>query len=98
MPLADRNTFQMDKTKSENKIILWHLRKCIKDTDMDSCQRLRTDRYYQKRLDLELSFYTILQIFSVTVFEQLPIIQALTDINIETQMTNACNQLVLFDL
>jgi len=52
----------------------------------------------KKRLDLELSFYTILQIFSVTVFEQVPIIQALTDINIETQMDNTCNQLVLFDL
>jgi len=52
----------------------------------------------KKRLDLELSFYTILQIFSVTVFEQVPIIQVLTDINIETQMANTCNQLVLFDL
>ncbi len=52
----------------------------------------------KKRLDLELSFYTILQIFSVTVFEQVPIIQVLTDINIETQMDNTCNQLVLFDL
>ncbi len=52
----------------------------------------------KKRLSLHFSFYTILQIFSVTVFERLPIIQALTDINIETQMSNSCNQLVLFDL
>jgi len=33
----------------------------------------------KKRLDLQLSFYTILQIFSVTAFEQVPIIQVLTD-------------------
>ncbi|MBA7555548.1 IS4 family transposase ISDpr1 [subsurface metagenome] len=52
----------------------------------------------KKRLDLEFSFYTILQIFSVTAFEQVPIIQVLTDINIETQMANTCNQLVLLDL
>ena len=51
-----------------------------------------------KRLNLQLSFYTILQIFSVTVFEQLPIIQVLTDINIENQIANSCNQLVLFEL
>jgi hypothetical protein len=52
----------------------------------------------KKRLKLQLSFYTILQIFSVTVFEQLPIIQVLTDFNIENQMANSYNQLVLFEL
>jgi len=52
----------------------------------------------KKRLDLQLSFYTILQIFSVTAFEQVPIIQVLTDSNIANQMANSCNQLVLFEL
>jgi hypothetical protein len=52
----------------------------------------------KKRLKLPLSFYTILQNFSVTVFEQLPIIQVLTDINRENQMANSYNQLVLFEL
>ena len=32
----------------------------------------------KKRLNLDLSLYTILQILSVTVFEQIPIIQVLT--------------------
>ena len=54
--------------------------------------------FRKKRLDLQLSFYTILQIFNVTIFEQVNIIQVLTDINIETQMANTCNQLVLYDL
>jgi len=44
----------------------------------------------KKRLNLVHSFYTILQIFSVTTFEQVPIIQVLTDFNIENQMANAC--------
>jgi len=52
----------------------------------------------KKRLNLQLSFDTILQIFSVTTFEQVPIIQVLTGFNIENQMANACNQLLLFEL
>jgi len=52
----------------------------------------------KKRLNLQLSFYTISQIFSVTAFEQIPIIQVLTDSNFTNQLTNSCNQLVLFDL
>jgi len=52
----------------------------------------------KKRLDLELSFYTILQIFSVTAFEQLPIIQILTGFDLENKMVSSCNQLLLFKL
>ncbi len=52
----------------------------------------------KKRLDLELSFYTILQIFSVTVFEQLPIIQILTSFSFKNQTIDSCNQLLLFKL
>jgi len=33
----------------------------------------------KKKLKIELSLYTILQIFSVSVFEKIPILQALTD-------------------
>jgi len=52
----------------------------------------------KKRLNLQLSFYTISQIFSVPAFEHMPIIQVLTDSNFTNQMTNSYNQLVLFDL
>jgi hypothetical protein len=52
----------------------------------------------KKRLDLELSFYTILQIFSVTAFEQLPIIQILTSFDLKNQTIDSCNQLLLFEL
>ena len=33
----------------------------------------------KKRLKIELSLYTILQIYSVSVFEKIPILQVLTD-------------------
>ncbi len=52
----------------------------------------------KKRLDLQLNFYTILQIFSVTAFEQLPIIQILTGFDLENQTVDSCNQLLLFEL
>jgi len=52
----------------------------------------------KKRLNLQLSFYTILQIFSVTVFEQVPIIQVLTDFGITNQSVDSRNQLLLFEL
>jgi len=52
----------------------------------------------KKRLRLNLSLYTILQILSVTVFEKVPIEQALTTIDYRTQTPGCCKQLRLFDL
>ena len=51
----------------------------------------------KKRLNLQHSLYTILQVFSVTVFEKLPITQALTDSNITIQSDDICNQLLCFN-
>jgi hypothetical protein len=51
----------------------------------------------KKRLSLDLSLYTILQILSVTLFEKTPILQALTNMEYTSQQGEACNQLILFD-
>jgi len=51
----------------------------------------------KKRLNLDLSLYTILQILSVTLFEKTPILQALTSMEYTNQQGVACNQLILFD-
>jgi len=51
----------------------------------------------KKRLKLELSLYTILQIFSVSVFEKIPILQALTDDAYKNQITSDHMQLKLFN-
>jgi len=51
----------------------------------------------KKRLKIELSLYTILQIFSVSVFEKIPILQALTDEAYKNQITSDHMQLKLFD-
>jgi len=50
----------------------------------------------KKRLKIELSLYTILQIFSVSVFEKIPILQALTDDAYKNQMTIGLIQLNSF--
>ena len=51
----------------------------------------------KKRLNLDLSLYTILQILSVTLFEKTPILQALRSTEYTNQVREACNQLNLFD-
>ena len=51
----------------------------------------------KKRLALECSLYTILQILSVTLFEKVPVLQVLTDIEFETECYESRNQLLLFN-
>ena len=51
----------------------------------------------KKRLHLDMSLYTFLQILSISVFEKTTIFQLVTDIH-ETEYSNRfCNQLYLFD-
>lgn len=51
----------------------------------------------KKRLNLDASLYTLLQILSVTLFEKMPIYQALQGINDQSENTNCNNQLNLFN-
>jgi hypothetical protein len=50
----------------------------------------------KKRLNLDQSLYTILQILSVTLFEKTPILQALAPSRIPISEVPVCNQLTLF--
>ena len=52
----------------------------------------------KKRLQLKLNLYTILQILSLTVFEQTPLIQVLTSFNYTNPQGDTNKQLNLFDL
>jgi len=51
----------------------------------------------KKRLKTDLSLYTILQIFSITLFEKMPILQAFTDDVYKSKITSGHIQLNLFD-
>jgi IS4 transposase len=50
----------------------------------------------KKRLKIDLSLYTILQIFSITLFEKMPILQVLTEIEYKNKITSGHIQLNLF--
>jgi IS4 transposase len=52
----------------------------------------------KKRLALDASLYTLLQIFSVTLFEKMPMPQALSEMMHTFEEQEASNQLNLFDL
>lgn len=51
----------------------------------------------KKRLNLQESLYTILQILSVSVFEKTPFYQMVTDRNYATTDSDVCKQLKLFE-
>ena len=51
----------------------------------------------KKRLKLDLSLYTILQIVSITLFEKMPILQALTETDYKNKITSGHIQLNLFE-
>ena len=51
----------------------------------------------KKRLKIDLSLYTILQIFSLTLFEKMPILQVLTSTDYKNKITSGHIQLKLFD-
>jgi len=51
----------------------------------------------RKQLDLEVSLYQLLQIFSMTLFEKTPILRALQSIDFQGDLLRSGNQLNLFD-
>jgi len=51
----------------------------------------------KKRLKIEASLYTILQVLSVTIFERMPLLQALTDSDYRNGTDENINQLFLFN-
>jgi len=50
----------------------------------------------KKRLKIDASLYTILQILSVTIFEKMPLSQVLTEMSYKTDTIDNCKQLKLF--
>ena len=50
----------------------------------------------KKRLNLDASLYTLLQIFSVTLFEKMLLYQAVTGVEYKPNDAVQCNQLNLF--
>ena len=52
----------------------------------------------KKELQLDASFYTLLQIMSVSVFEKMPLAQAISGSSYNSNETSPCNKLNLFTI
>ena len=52
----------------------------------------------RKRLGIEASLYQLLQIFSVTLFEKIPILRALQKVSSREDLLCPSNQMILFDI
>jgi IS4 transposase len=52
----------------------------------------------KKRLRLQVSLYTLRQLLSVTLFEQVPLLQLVTQTTVTNEHESDCNQLMLFEL
>ena len=51
----------------------------------------------KKRLKINASIYTLLQVLSVTIFERMPLLQALTEQENNDETIETDNQLILFN-
>ena len=51
----------------------------------------------KKRLGIEMSLYTILQILSVSIFEKTPLVELFSQSNYKILLPHSPNQLSLFD-
>jgi hypothetical protein len=52
VPLAGGTIFQVDQTTSQNQEILWHIRKCSENSDMDRYIGICARGHYQKETPL----------------------------------------------
>ena len=87
----------MDQTAFAHQAVLRHVGKRGEDPNVDRRSDYVLVAIVRKRLALDASLYTLLQIFSIALFEKMSINQAL-DFNENTSDTSQVNkQLNLFD-
>jgi len=95
--LAGRAVFQMDQTTSQNQKILRHICERSKISDMDCRLSLCACGNFEKKLHLQESLYTILQILSVTIFEKDSIYQLITERDNTDDVAPVSKQLKLYN-
>ena len=96
-PLAGGTLLQVDQAASSDQVVLRHVRERGEDADLDCSLGLEVIvAIVKKRLDLDVSLYTLLQILSVTLFEKMPIHQALAGDENRCNASQITNQLNLF--
>ncbi len=89
---------QMDQAASANQGIFGTNENAVKTQIWIAVSVYVLVAIVRKRLGLEASLYQILQIFSLTLFEKVPILQALQPSDSQPEFPDPRKQLILFDL
>ena len=95
-PLAGGAFLQVDQAASAHQAVLRHLGERGEDANLDRGVRLRAGRHRQEAPRLEASLYTLLQVLSVTLFEKMPMPQALSETGTTFEENEIGKQLNLF--
>ena len=96
-PLADRIVLQMDQAASPYKTFLRNFRKRRQISNLDRGFVYVLIAIIKKKLNLDASLYTLLQILSVTIFEKMPLQQAFQENGTALNTMENRNQLNLYD-
>jgi hypothetical protein len=98
VPLAGGIIFQMDQTAPSHQGVLRHQRERLETQIWIAISIYVLAAIARKRLGLEKSLYQILQIFSITSLEKVPILQVFEAFDFQSELLDNANQLILFDL
>lgn len=93
LSLAGGTVFLMVKTESAYQSILRNKRKCGKESGLDRGFGLFDSGNHKKCMNLDISFYTMLQILSITVFNETLLLQLFTNNSYENKITTNDNYL-----
>ncbi len=85
----------MDQTTPADQIVLRNLDQRSEDSGIDCDQRYVLVAILKKQLSLEPSLHRILQVLSVSLFEQVPIPELFTEMHYRKDSSDSCNLLTL---
>jgi hypothetical protein len=97
MPLASGIIFQVDQAAPANQGVLWDQRHAVKTQIWIAVSVYVLVAIIRKRLGLEMSLYQILQIFSITLLEKMPISCVLEAFDSRSELLDNSSQLILFE-
>jgi len=97
VPVAGGTVLPMDQTKPADQSFYGTSENGVKAQIWIAISVYVLVAIMKKRLKIEASLYTIPQVLSVTIFERMPLLQALTDLDYKNNQNNNCNQLFLFN-
>ena len=87
----------MDKTTSENKILLGHSENAVKTQGWIAVSVYVLVAIAKKKYMLQQSLYEILQILSISIFEKMPINQLFQQTQLQYFKEQTHNQLKMFN-